>query len=103
MRIIRVVLNSLFFFTKRFRTHQKYQKAPKVPKVQKAQKAQKAQKRNQAKVENATSEQKLEMRLKNIWVEKSNSLAYLRFCVFCAREEKKTENKKMKSLYNVMY
>ena len=43
------------------------------------------------------------MRLKNIWVEKSNSLAYLRFCVFCAREEKKTENKKMKSLYNVMY
>ena len=97
MRIIRVVLNSLFFFTKRFRTHQKYQKAPKVPKVQKA------QKRNQAKVENATSEQKLEMRLKNIWVEKSNSLAYLRFCVFCAREEKKTENKKMKSLYNVMY
>ena len=49
---------TLFFFTKRFRTHQKHQKAPKVPKVQKAQKAQKAQKRNQAKVQNATSEQK---------------------------------------------
>ena len=58
MRIIWVVLNSLFFFTKRFRTHQKHQKAPKAPKVQKAQKAQKAQKRNQAKVQNATSEQK---------------------------------------------
>ena len=38
------------------------------------------------------------MRLKNIWAEKSNLFAYLRFCAFCAREEKK-----MKSLYNVMH
>ena len=34
------------------------------------------------------------MRLKNIWVEKRNLLAYLRFCVFCALEEKKIENEK---------
>ena len=34
------------------------------------------------------------MRLKNIWAEKSNLIAYLRFCVFCAREEMKIGNRK---------
>ena len=34
------------------------------------------------------------MRLKDIWVEKSNIFAYLPVCDFCAREEK--INKKMK-------
>ena len=37
-------------------------------------------------------EQKFKMRLKNIWVEKSNLFAYLRFCVFSAHEERKIEN-----------
>ena len=36
------------------------------------------------------------MRLKNIEGGKSNLFAYLRFCVFCARKEKKMENKKQK-------
>ena len=37
--VIRAVLNSLliYFFTKRFRTHQKAQKAPKAPKSTKTQ------------------------------------------------------------------
>ena len=43
------------------------------------------------------------MCLKNIWVEKSNLFSYLRFCVFCAREENKIENKKMKSPTMEMY
>ena len=34
---------------------------------------------------------------------KSNLFAYLRFCVFCAREEKKIENKIMKSPAMEMY
>ena len=50
--VIRAALNSLFFFYK------KISHAPKAPKAQKAQKVQKVQKRNQAKVQNATSEQK---------------------------------------------
>ena len=40
------------------------------------------------------------MRLKNIWVEKNNLFAYLRFCVFCAREKKKIENQKNEKSYN---
>ena len=36
------------------------------------------------------------MRLKNIYGEKSNLFAYFRFFVFCAREEKKIENRKQK-------
>ena len=47
--IIRAVLNPLLFF---------YGKILHAPKAQKAQKASKAQKHNQAKVQNATSEQK---------------------------------------------
>ena len=50
--VMRAVLNPLLFF------NEKISQAPKAPK------AKKAQKRNQAKVQNATSEQKLKMRLK---------------------------------------
>ena len=50
--VIRAVLNPLLFSYKHI-LH-----ATKAPKAQKAQKAPKAQKRNQAKVQNATSEQK---------------------------------------------
>ena len=46
---------------------------------------------------------KIKNALKNIWVEKSNLFAYLHFCVFCAHEEKKIENKKMKSPTMEMY
>ena len=35
------------------------------------------------------------MRVKNIYGEKSNLFAYLRFCAFCAFEEKKIENRKL--------
>ena len=104
----------LYFFTKRFRTHQKHQKAPKkhqkaqeTPKNRKSIKKQKSTKKhkNATKQKHKTqiSEQKLKMRLKNVQGEKSNLFAYLRFCVFCAREEKKLENKKIKSLCNVIY
>ena len=47
--VIRAVLNSLFFFTKIFYTHQKHQNH---------QKHQKVQRRDQARAQNATSEQK---------------------------------------------
>ena len=89
--VIRVVLNPLLFFTKRFCTYQKHQKALK------------AQKGNQPKAQNANKRPKVKNALKNNWVEKSNLFAYLRFCVFCAREEKKIENKKMKSPTMEMY
>ena len=49
--VIRAVLNPLFFF------YEKILHAPKAPK---------AQRRNQAKAQNATSEQKSKMRLKKI-------------------------------------
>ena len=52
--VIRAVINPLFFFYKN------------ILHAQKAPKAQKAQKRNQAKLQNATSEQKLKICLKNI-------------------------------------
>ena len=58
---------------------------------QKHGKAQKTQKGNQAKVQNATSEQKFKMRLKNILREKSHLFAYLHFCV---RKDKKTRKKR---------
>ena len=60
--VIRAVVN-FYFFTKRFRTHQKHQKAPKAPKTPKStkkpKKHQKAQKRNQAKVQNANKRTKI--------------------------------------------
>ena len=92
--VIRANLNFLFFFYKKI-WHS--QKAPKSQKVQKA------QKHNQAKAQNGNKRTKLKNALKKHRVGKSNLFAYLHFCAFCAREEKKTENKKMKSLYNVMY
>ena len=52
--VIRAVINPLFFFYKN------------ILHAQKTPKAQKAQKRNQAKLQNATSEQKLKICLKNI-------------------------------------
>ena len=52
--VIRAVINPLFFFYKN------------ILQKKKAPKAQKAQKRNQAKLQNATSEQKLKICLKNI-------------------------------------
>ena len=83
IEVIRSVLNSLliFFFYK------KILHAPKVPK------AQKAQRRNQAKAKNATSEQKLKNTLKKKGG-KGHLFAYVRFCAFSAREEKKIENRK---------
>ena len=39
------------------------------------------------------------MRLKNIYVEKSELLAYLNFCA-CKKKKKKREKKKEKRLYN---
>ena len=83
--VIRAVLNLLLFF---------YKKISHAPK---------AQKHNQAKVQNANKRTKVKNALKNIWAEKSNLFAYLRFCVFCARKEKKIESKKMKTRYSVMY
>ena len=58
--VIRTVLNSLIFFTKRFSTHQKHQKAPKsTKKHQKASKNKKAQKHNQTKAQNANKRTKI--------------------------------------------
>ena len=50
--IIKAALNPLLFF------YEKISHAPKPPKAPEAPKTQKAQKRNQAKVQNAASEQK---------------------------------------------
>ena len=74
-----------------------------TPKAPKGQKAQKAQKRNQAKAQNANKGTKIKNVLQKHLSGKKNLFPYLRFCVFCAREEKKIEKKKKKSLYNVMY
>ena len=87
--VIRAVLNPFFVFTKRFCTHQKHQKHQKAPK------STKARIRNQAKAQNAVSEQKQKLRLKNIYGEKNNLFAYLRFCA--------CEEKKKKSSYSEMY
>ena len=76
--------------------HQKAQKAPKSTKKQKSATKQKHK--------NANKRRKIKNALKNIYGENSNLFDYLRFCIFCACEEKKIEKrKKMKSLYNVMY
>ena len=40
------------------------------------------------------------MYLKNIWAENCNLFAYLSFCVFCAREEKKNEKSLNGNLLN---
>ena len=90
--VIRAVLNSLFFL---FFLQTDFARTKSTKSTEKHQKHKNAQ--------NTIKQTKIKNALKNIWVEKSNLFAYLRFCVFCAREEKKIENKKMKSLYNVMY
>ena len=87
--VIRTVLNFLFLFlrtdfarTNKQKTSQKstkkYKQAQKG--TEKRQKHKKAQRRNQAKAQNVNKRTK--------W-KKSNLFAYLRFCVFCVREEKK--------------
>ena len=65
-------------------------KAPKSTKSTKKHQKHKKQK-NATKQKHKTQirEQKLKMRLKNIWVENSNLSASLRFCVFCVSEGKK--------------
>ena len=69
----------LFFF------YEKISYAPKAPK---------AQRHNQAKAQNAASEQKKKkMRLKVSRGKKSHLFAYLHFCAFCTREEKKIEKR----------
>ena len=88
--IIWVVLKPvLFFYEKILYAPKAIKSTKKHKKAAKAQKALKAQKRNQLKAQNANKRTKIKNALKNIWVEKSNLFAYLRFCVFCAREEKK--------------
>ena len=80
--VIRAVLNSLSFLRKDFaRT--------KSTKSIKSTKSTKAQRRHQAKAQDATSEQKFKMRLKNIRGGKSHLFTCLRFCAFCARKENK--------------
>ena len=68
----------LFFF------YEKISYAPKAPK---------AQRHNQAKAQNAASKQKKKMRLKLSRRKKSHLFAYLHFCAFCTREEKKIEKR----------
>ena len=63
-------------------------------------KHQKAQKRNQAKAQSANKRTTIKNALKKHLRGKKYLFAYL---LFRAREEKKIENKKMKSLYNVMH
>ena len=79
--VIRAVLSFLLFFYEKILYAQKAQKAQKSTKKHKnaAQQKQKTQ----------ISEHKLKMRLKASECKKSSLFAYLRFCVFCAREEKK--------------
>ena len=81
--VIRAVLNSLFFFTKRFDTHQKHQKHKDATKQ---------------KHKTLQAKKKKKMLLKNISGEKSHLFAYLRFCAFCVKERKW---KKEKSPHNV--
>ena len=80
---------------------QKEQKAPKSTKSTKKHK--KTQKRIQENAQNPNKRTKIEDALKKQLSGKSKLFAYLRFGVFCAPEENKIENKKMKSLCNVMY
>ena len=57
-------------------------------------KHQKSQKRNQAKVQNANKRTKIKNALKKHPRGKSYLFGNFLFCVFCAREEKRIENKK---------
>ena len=97
--VIRAVLNSFFFY-------KKISHAPKSTKSNKStkkhQRHKKAQKHNQAKTQNPYKRTKIKNALKK-HLRGKNLFAYLLFCVFCAREEKKIENIKNESLYNVMY
>ena len=80
-----IVLDFLcLFFTRIFCTYTKHKK------------------HNQAKVQNASKLTKI----KNTLKKNSNLFAYLSFCCFCARKEKRIEKrkiKKQKSLHRVMY
>ena len=89
--VIRAVSNVLLFFLRKDFVHTKSTKQ--YEKYKKAQKAQKAPK-NTKKYKSVNKRTKIKNAFKNIWVEKSNLFAYLRFSVFCAREQKKIENKK---------
>ena len=82
--VIRAVLNSLFFLL--FLFYKRILQAPKSPK------APTAQRRNQAK---AKMLQVNKSRLKTSYGGKSHLFAHLRFCAFCAREEKRTEKREM--------
>ena len=61
---MRLVLNFLFFFTKRFCTHQKHQKRQEHKKDKKHKKHQKTQKYNRAKAQNANKGTKIKNALK---------------------------------------
>ena len=89
---MRAVLNPLFFL---------YFFCKKILHALKEQKAQKAQRRNQAKAQNANKRTKIKNAFKKHLREKSHILAYLRFCAFCAREEKRIEKREKSS--NVKY
>ena len=86
-----------YFFTKRFCTHKKAQKSTK--KHRKAPKSTESTKKHKNATKQQHKTQISEEKLKNAL----NLFPYLRFCIFCTSEEKNIENKKMKSLYNVMY
>ena len=81
---------------------QKAPKAPKAPKAQKAQKSQKAQKaqrRNQAKVQNATSEQKKCAQKTS----KGKKVTYSIICIFvffvrAKKRKQKIENRKKRKV-----
>ena len=84
--VIRAILN--FFFIKRFcthKTHQKHQKHQKH-KSTKTRPSKSTKRYKRTKIKNA---HKKDLR------RKSHLFAYLHFCVFCAREEKKMEKKKI--------
>ena len=86
-----------YFFTKRFCTHKKAQKSTK--KHRKAPKSTESTKKHKSATKQQHKTQISEEKFKNAL----NLFTYLHFCIFCTSEEKNIENKKMKSLYNVMY
>ena len=79
--VIRAVLNLFFFlhFTKRFCMHQKHQKHQKH----------KSTKTQPTKSTKCFMRTKIKNVPKNIYGEKSHLFAYLHFCAFCARKEKR--------------
>ena len=91
--VIRPVLNSLFFFTKRFCTHQKHKKHQKHQKYQKHKDATK-QKLKSYKRTNIKYALKKNIRRKKSLI---RLVAFL--CFLCTRSKK--QQKKEKSLYNV--